>query len=251
MTKRTRRWHPIGQWLKTARKDAGLTFAELERLTGISSSSLVRFESNRAVPNFGDVCHIAQQLSWPLVYFATGRERTGHDSSALAVQLHYWGLRDLSLPRRVLFGEIRPFEDLIAEVVTADPSARVLEAIPGLFLRNNFDATELLASGRRYGNVRRLGWLADISHTISRRAPSEYIHPDVTKQLRIAIAHAEKEPPLDEIDYVFGETLSPASRQRAWSASPSLTRRWRIACDIAIDQFQQRAVSILETPNRS
>jgi transcriptional regulator with XRE-family HTH domain len=248
MTKRKRRWRAIGQWLKTARKDAGLTFAELERVTGISSSSLVRFESDRAVPNFGDVCLIAQQLSWPLVYFATGRDRTGHDPVALAVQLHYWGLRDLSLPRTVLFGEIRAFEDLVAEVVTADPSPRVLEAIPGLFLRNKFDVTELLASGRRYGGVRRLGWLADVAQTVSRRIPLEYVHPDAPRQLRAVLADAEKQPPSDEIDYVFGETSSSASGQRAWSASPPLTKRWRIACDIALRQFQERAISILERP---
>lgn len=248
MTKRKRRWRSVGQWLRTARKDAGLTFAELERLTGISSSSLVRFESNRAVPNFGDVCLIAQQLSWPLVYFATGRDRTGHDPVALAVQLHYWGLRDLSLPGRVLFGEIRPFEDLVAEIVTADPSPRVLEAIPGLLLRNKFEVAELLASGHRYRGIRRLGWLADVAQTISRRIPHEYVHPDAPRQLRAVLADTEKEPSPEQIDYVFAGAPSSASGQRAWSASPSLTKRWRIACDITLRQFQERAISILERP---
>jgi transcriptional regulator with XRE-family HTH domain len=251
MTKRKRRWHPIGQWLRTARKDAGLTFAELERLTGVSSSSLVRFESNRAVPNFGDVCLIAQQLSWPLVYFATGRDRTGHDPAALAAQLHYWGLKDLSLPRRVLFGETRPFEELVAEAVTADPSPRVLEGIPGLLLRNKVDVAELLASARRYLGINRLGWLADVAQTVSRRIPQEYVHPDAPRQLRAVLADTEKTASPEEIDYVFGEIPSSASGQRVWSASPALTKRWRIACDISLNQFQERAISILERPERS
>jgi len=249
MARRKRRWRPIGRWLRTARKASRLTLTELERLTGISSSALGRFEADRAVPSIDDVCVIAQQLGWPLLYLTTGRERTGDDPFALASQLHYWGLRDISLPERVLFGEVRSFEDLVAEVVTADPSPRVLEAIPGLLLRNKFDVAELLAFGRRYRGIRRLGWLADVAQTVSRRIPLEYVHPDAPRQLRAVLADAEKQPPSDEIDYVFGETSSPASGQRAWSASPRLTKRWRIACDIALRQFQERAISILERPD--
>lgn len=246
MARRKRRWRPIGQWLRVARKESRLTLKELERLTGISSSALGRFESDRAVPSIDDVCLISQQLGWPLLYLTTGRVRTGDDPIALASQLYYWGLRDIALPERMLFGEIRAFEDLVAEAVTADPSPRVLEAIPGLFLRNKFTVTELLASGRRYGGARRLGWLADVAQTISRRIRHEYVRPDAPRQLRAVLADTEKATSPEEIDYVFRETSLSASGQQAWSASPALTKRWRIACDITLRQFQERAISILE-----
>jgi len=251
MARRKRKWRPIGNWLRAARKEAGLTLAELERLTNVSISALGRFESDRAVPSFDDVCLIAQQLGWPLLYFATGRERTGNDRLALTAQLYYWGLRDVSLPERLLIGEVRAFEDLAAEVLAGDPSSRVIEAFPGLLLRNKLEPAELIAYGRRYGSLRRLGWLADVAAVISDRIPREYIHPDASRWLSAVVASARDEGTANEIDHIFPIAKPSVSAKRAWSDSPPLTRRWKIACDITLLQFQSRTLSILERTHQT
>ena len=230
-----------------------MTLTELGRLTRVSSSALGRFESDRAVPSFDDVCLIAQQLGWPLLYFATGRERTGNDRLALAAQLYYWGLRDVSLAERVLIGEVRPFEGLIAEVVSGAPNPRVLEAIPGLLLRNTFEASELVSCAVRYGSLRRLAWLADVAEKISEEVPREYLQPDALRWLhavQAAATGAKDKLARDEIDYVFPPSAQrPAQtklRERAWALSPPLTKRWGIACDIPLRQFLSRALTVLE-----
>lgn len=93
MPRRSPRKHePIGPRLRTARNDAGLTLKEAADLTGISAASLSHFETNRSQPSFGDICLFAEKLAWPLLFFATGRLRTGTDGRALAAQLFHWGL---------------------------------------------------------------------------------------------------------------------------------------------------------------
>ncbi len=245
MARRKRRWRPIGQWLRTARKGSLLTLAELAGLTGISSSALGRFESNRAIPSVDDVCVISQQLGWPLLYLTTGRERTGNDPAALVSELYYWGLRDVSLPERVLFGEVRSFENLVAEVLGGEVSGRILEAVPALLLRNRLETSELISQGRQYGNLRRLGWLADVAQTISSGIPLQYLHPEATRWLRTVVKSAKSERAPKEIDYVLASAANSSGKQ-AWAASPPLTRRWRIACDITLRQFAARALSLLE-----
>ena len=117
--------------------------------------SLSRFESGRAQPSFGDVCVIAQDLGWPLLYFATGRERRADDTRALAIELHFWGLRDIRLGKRVLLREVRAFEESLADAVAGFVDARVLEALPALLLRNRFEPQELIVQRTGYGGCGR------------------------------------------------------------------------------------------------
>lgn len=244
MARRTRKWRPIGQWLKTGRKNAGLTLSELASRTRVSTSALARFESDRAVPSFDDVCVIAQQLGWPLLYFATGRERTGDDTRALAAQLRFWGLRDVRLAEPVLFGEAIAFEELFAEVIVRTLAPRVVEALPSLLLKNKFEADELIIKANANGSLRRLGWLSDVADNISEKLPLEYIRTGSGRRLQAVVAAARAEHTPDEIDYVAAPT-SELLRQRVWESSPPVARRWRIGCDITLAQYLNRARSIL------
>lgn len=245
MARRTRRWHPIGRWLKAAREDAGLTQAELATLTGISAPSVSRFESNRAEPSFGDICVIAQHIGWPLLYFATGRERRGDDVTAVVTELQYWGLRDVRLGKRVLLGEVRPFEELFADAAASSAEGRVLEALPALLLRNRFETQELLVQGIAYASVRRVGWLAEVADEIVGDLPLESVQPEARRRLRSISAAAWEEPTPKEPDYV-GRLASKQFRYRVWENSPPLARRWKIACNITREQFVGRAKSILD-----
>ena len=244
MARRTKKWEPIGRWLKSARDDLGLTLAELANLTGVSVPSLSRFESGRAEPGFGDICVIAQHLNWPLLYFATGRERRGDDSGALATELHFWGLRDIRLAKRVLLGEVRAFEESFTDAVSRVVDDRVLEALPALLLRNRFEPQELLVQADAYGSIRRVGWLAEVADQIAGELPLEFVQPDARRRIRSISAAAWEEPALDEPDFI-GSLVSQRSRDHVWGNSPPLARRWKIACNITREQFAVRAKSVL------
>jgi transcriptional regulator with XRE-family HTH domain len=244
MAHRKRRWESIGKWLKSARKDADLTQAELASLTGISVPSLSRFESDQAEPSFGDVCVIALQLGWPLLYFATGRERKADDTSSLAAELHFWGLRDVRLAGRVVLGEVRAFEELFADAVGRVLDARVLEALPALLLRNAFETQELLAQAAAYVSTRRVGWLAEVAEEIAPRLPPESVQPEARRRLQSLSAAVWKTRPPTDADYI-GPLAGKPFRDRVWRSSPPLARRWKIACDTTLEEFAERAQSVL------
>jgi transcriptional regulator with XRE-family HTH domain len=249
MARRRKKWKPIGQWLKNARKEAGWTLEDLAKRTGVSKSSLARFESNRAEPGFGDVCIIAQHLGCPLLYIASGHRQTGDDPPTLATHLRFWGLRDIRLAEPVLLGEVRAFEELFVDVVSRPVDPRLLGGLPALLLRNRFEPSQLISPAESLGSLRRVGWLANIATHISARFPAGTSQPDARRRLSAleraaSQSFGEQEP---AIDYLSAELSTSASaRDRLWKASPPLTRRWRIACDIQLAHFAERAESILD-----
>jgi transcriptional regulator with XRE-family HTH domain len=244
MARRTKKWQPIGAWLKDARNDVGLTLSELAKLTGISVASLSRFEADRAEPGFGEVCVIAQQLGWPLLHFAAGRKRKGDDARALVTELHFWGLRDIVLVERILLGEVRTFEELFADSIARNLDTRILEALPALLLKNPFETQELLVQSAAYNCIRRLGWIAEIAHEIGQKLPRHVIQPEAGRRLQSVQSAAWKEQAPAELDYI-GPLASQNFRDRVWNDSPPIARRWKIACDISLDQFLVRAESVL------
>lgn len=224
----------------------------LSSRTGVSISSLTRFESDRAVPSFDDVCTIAKELGWPLLYFATGLERTGDDTRALAAQLRFWGLRDVHAAEAVLLGEVRPLEESLASVTAGSVNVRVLEALPALLLRNRFEPAELISYAQSRGTLSRLGWLVDVAAYVSERLPPGYSQPDAKRRLDAVKKTAERQigprSAPDEIDYLGAVSLSSSreARDRVWKSSPPLTRRWKIACDVKLEAFIERARTLLE-----
>ena len=247
MPRRSPRKHePIGPRLRTARNDAGLTLKDAADLTGISAASLSRFETNRSQPSFGDICLLAEKFGWPLLYFATGRLRTGTDGRALAAQLFHWGLRDLSISGRPVLGEVRAFEDVVPESVRDRAAVRLIEAVPALLLRNDFAAPELVASAKRYGTLQRVGWLSEVAEIISRKLEVRWIHPDAA-----ANVHAAWRTAWTEVRQGAGreEVVEPVIfADRTPGDSPAVSRRWRIALDLSLDDFLTRARTILGAP---
>jgi transcriptional regulator with XRE-family HTH domain len=214
MARRIKKWPKIGHWLKSARKDAGLTLQDLANRTGVSTSSLARFEADRATPAFGDICVIAQQLGWPLLYFATGQERTGDDTRTAVTHLRFWGLGDIRLPEPALLGEARPFEEVIADVVSRPVNQRVLAALPALLLRNRFEPTRLISDAQALGSLRRIGWLADVAEHVSRELPPAASQPDTRRRLSSVEQAAAKVQPTPRSTTTSALTR-PCQRRRA------------------------------------
>ena len=236
---------PLGRRFRRARQDGRLTLQEAAHRTGIAASSLSRFESDLSQPSFDDVCLMAREYGWPLVYFATGRVRTGADSRALAAHLFHWGLRDVTDAERPILGEVRAFEDVVAESAREDAQA-LIEAVPALLLRNDFDPDDLLASARRFATVRRVGWLNEIADQISRELELPWLHPDAARNVRatwvaawaeIASDATEKEPDVDP--------AGPPTEE-----IPPVTRRWGIRSDVPLGAFLKRARVILGALDR-
>ena len=233
----------IGPRLRTARRDAGLTLKEAADLTGISAASLSRFETGGSQPSFGDICLLAEKLGWPLLYFATGRLRSGTDGRALAAQLFHWGLRDLSVSGRPILGEVRAFEDVVPESVRDGAAVRLIEAVPALLLRSDFAAPELVASAKRYGTLRRVGWLSEVAELVSRKLEIRWIHPDAAANVHAAWRTAWAELSQDAGREEVVEPVIFAHRTPA--DSPAVSRRWGIALDLSLDDFLRRARTIL------
>lgn len=52
----------IGAWIESQRTAIGLTLAELETLTGVSRSSLIRMQDGNAAMSIGNVIAVIQAL---------------------------------------------------------------------------------------------------------------------------------------------------------------------------------------------
>ena len=242
MPKRRRSTDGIGGRLQQARRDAGRTLAQVAKATGVNASSLSKFENGHSTPGFDDVSRLAQFYGWPLIFFATGRLRTGDDPRELVAHLHFWGLRDLKVhPRRPLIGEVRAFENLVAEAADA-PDARIVEALPGLLLRNEFEPSELLRAARSQGTVREVGWLSQVAYIISKQLDINLTQPGAAGKVnrtwtaaRAELARAEAETTPGEDD----EQLDPLT-------SEGIARRWRVKRPITLPEFKTRARAILE-----
>ncbi|MGH9462846.1 MAG: helix-turn-helix domain-containing protein [Vicinamibacteria bacterium] len=243
--RRKRQGEPLGRRFHRARQDGGLTLQEAAQRTGIAASSLSRFESDLSQPSFDDVCLMAREYGWPLAYFATGRVRTGADSRALAAHLFHWGLRDVTDAERPILGEVRAFEDVVAE--SARENARALiEAVPALLLRNDYDPDDLLASARRFSTVRRVGWLNEVAEQISRELDLRWLHPDAARNVRATWVAAWAEIASDPTE---GEPdVSRAAPPK--EEIPPVTQRWGIRSDVSPEAFLKRARVILGALDR-
>jgi len=232
----------LGERLRLARRDAGSTLARVAQATGVNASSLSKFENGHSTPSFDDVSRLAQFYGWPLIYFATGRLRTGDDPRELAAHLYYWGLRDLEVhPRRPLIGEVRAFEYLIAEAANA-PEARIVEAIPGLLLRNDYTPSELLAGARSHGTVKEVGWLSQVAYIISKQLDVDLIRPGASGRTNRTWTSARADLARTETDatpVVQDEPLGAITAEK-------IARRWGVERPITLEEFRVRAVTILE-----
>ncbi len=239
--RRNRQGEPLGRHFRQARQDMGLTLQEAADRTGIAASSLSRFESDQSQPSFDDVRLIAREYGWPLVYFATGRLRTGADSRALAAHLFHWGLRDVTDSERPILGEVRAFEDVVPESVREGAPATLIEAVPALLLRNDFDPDDLLASARRFATVRRVGWLNEVAEQISRKLELRWLHPDAARNIRTTWIAAWAEIASDASDEEPEAKVDDAAK----GDIPPVTKRWGITLDLSLDDFLKRARAIL------
>lgn len=250
----------FGLRLRSARGRAAISLTNLANRSGVSLSSLSRFESGASQPGFADVCTIARALGTPLLFLADGRDRTGSDPRDLIAHLAYWGLNDLAPGEAALIGEARSFESLIAECLVGATTPRILEGIPALLLKNDFSPHELEAQAIRVQAIGRLGWLAEVAEWIASQISVTRIHPSASanvRQVRLAAWSRRLED--------FKRQSTPSPRPEGWDlfervytsdrthrdvearlkmAAP-ITSKWKIAYPTPQEEFLARARDIL------
>lgn len=241
--------------LREARRRAGLTLSALAERTGVSLSSLSRFESGASHPGFEDVCTIARVLNVPLLFLAEGRYHTGTDPRDLIAHLAYWGLDDLVGNDTPLLGESRGFEELIAEATGNGTTPRIIEGIPALLLKNDFSPDALASHATRTDTLVRVGWLAEMAEWIATQLAVSDIRPSATTRLREikTIAWSElkqmrEQPAPAHVQECFdglGTTDAVAPKN-----VPPIARKWRIAYTTPQNEFLQRARSILRVEGK-
>ena len=258
MQKRVRlaieRFGPFGRRIERARRLAGVSQSELASRAGISQSTLSRIEADLVSPDLEDTCRIAQALGRPLLYFATGRERSGRDPEDLAVHLRLYGLKDVDTAAAPLVGEAWPFELLVAVAAkTAVP--RILEGLPALLLLNDLSAREMVGAARKERVLHRIGWLADLADWIAPQLPEARVRPDAIERLRevreAAWTHrkrARKEAP-SALDWDAFDRKLP-TKDGAWDLKaldrrmqdvPPISRKWRMLYETPQEDFLERA----------
>lgn len=245
---------PFGRRIERARRLAGVSQSELAALAGISQSTLSRIEADLVSPALEDTCRIAQALGRPLLYFATGRERSGRDPEDLAVHLRLYGLKDVDTAASPLIGEAWPFEQLVSVAAkTAVP--RILEGLPALLLLNDASPREMIGAARKERVLHRIGWLADLADWIAPQVPEARVRPDAIERLRevreIAWTHRQRTrspvPSVRDWD-PFDRKLPAQDGPRGMKALdrkiedvPPISRKWRMLYETPQEDFLARA----------
>lgn len=248
----------VGARVLEARRIAGLSQAQLASAADISQPTISRIESDAVAPTFGDVCAIARVTRAPLLFLATGYGQSGLGVGALVSQLHAYGLRDMDVAEAPILGESRSFEELVAASARL-ASPRLLEAIPGLLLRNEFSTTELNAYTRKEAVRHRIGWLAEIAFSIGgKRELAAAVRPHAQERLervfrpawemrrkRFKLKSAFDWDPLDRT-LPAGTQAEKDRALKRWAAdAPPITRKWRVADATPERNFLERARGIL------
>lgn len=200
---------------------------------------------------------MARALGWPLLFFATGHERTGSDPRHLAAHLRFWGLTDQ--PADALIGESRAFEDLLLDALSDRSTPRLVEAVPALLLRNDFDHEGLFERAQERGLRGRVGWACELAEWIASNLDLNSIRPDALPKLRELRKKTFDFMMPDTWDIIgegwtFEEDHDPAGWKeikRAIARTPDLTKKWWIVFETPQERFLDRAEEILGEVGRA
>ena len=223
----------FGLNLYATRLGARLTQSALARRAQISRLKIVRAESGSYEPSFAEVMQLAAALDVPLEQFASGRPRPSRALSGIATELRHLGITDLKVAAARPPGAFRPAEEVVALAARGDrPPPRVIDALPYVLTRREFDPHLLLAFARRIDPRvrRRLAWLADVSLVLCQHA--DFPPAESTAGLERLAALVRLPSATDPVDALGYPTTG---------RPPLLWRRWRVTYATDLDGFRERA----------
>jgi transcriptional regulator with XRE-family HTH domain len=225
----------LGSYLTAARRQRGLSQAELAARCDLSQAQISYFELGRRRPTLDQLVRIAKALDVSLAKLVAGSSRPGDGLRDIAIELRDLGLVDLWVDDPVVPGAFRRPEEVIARAVSGqEPDPRILEAIPALLAWNRINPVLLRAHGvmAKPRVTRRLAWLADIALAIDRRGG----FPGGCRKGQL-VRFTQKIPasPPESDDW------DSLGRPMANTPTSPIWRRWRISYDADLAQFEQRA----------
>jgi transcriptional regulator with XRE-family HTH domain len=230
----------LGSFLTAARRERGLSQAELAARCALSQEQISYFELGQRRPTLDQLVRIGSVLDSSIQRLITGSDRPGTRLPDIAIELRHLGIADLWIGDAIVPGAFRPAEELIAHAVSGtDPDPRILEAIPAVLAWNDLDPILLRAYSltTRPRTTRRLAWLADIALAIDRRGgfPGGCKKEQLARFIRMVYAKA---PRVD----IWDNLGRPTTRQ---PTSP-IWKRWKISYESDLAMFEQRATHLHE-----
>src|SRR5262245_19596797 len=236
----------IGQWLARARRERGLSQAELAERCALKRQQITYFERGTRLPSLAQLLQIARALDVPLQRFLSGKDRPGGEVQELASELRNLGLIDMWVERPAVPGAFRRPEEVVALAVAGEePEARIVEGMPAVLAWNRWHPLLLRAFARasERRTVYRLAWLADVALALDRMGGFPGGCPG--KGSLAAFVKWVKRPRTDRWDGLGRPAHEPPT-------SP-LWKRWRINYAADLGTFRQRAeglVSLRQTQDR-
>ena len=144
------------------------------------------------------------------------------DASTIEYNLSHYGYEMISPKKKK--GKIMPIEELIVKILVKFPTARYIEAIPILIIKNRIDKFKLLELSSNYGIKNKIGYLLETAMMIK---PMDYL-----KDL-LSYFYLNKD---DEISFLVEGDYEFLSRE-----SPSRVRKWKLLGRFFDEDFIENA----------
>jgi transcriptional regulator with XRE-family HTH domain len=225
----------LGAHILRARRDSGLSQADLAKRSLLTQTRISDFESGRRQPSLDQLLRIAKALDVSIQRLLCGADRPGESLADLAVELRRLGIDDLWVKGTVVPGAFRRPEEVIALALSGpEPDPRVVEAIPAVLAWNEINPTLLRAHGTVTGTTARIAWLADVTLAIERqggfpggcqREPLERFLKNLEAVRKLISLRVWDD---------LGKPISGPPTSPIW-------KRWHINYDASLDQFEARA----------
>ncbi len=224
----------IAKWLAVARRERGLSQAELAERCRLKRQQITYFESGARLPSLAQLLQIARALDLPLQRFLSGADRPGSGVREIALELRNLGLIDLWVEGPLVPGAFRRPEEVVALALAGqEPETRIVEGIPAILAWNHWNGLLLRAFARASGprTVYRLAWLAEVALALERMGGFPGGCPG--KEDLAAFVKKVKKPRTERWDSLGKPAHEPLT-------SP-LWKRWRINYATDLATFRQRA----------
>jgi transcriptional regulator with XRE-family HTH domain len=235
----------LGSFLAAARRERGLSQAELAARCNLSQAQVSYFEVGQRRPTLDQLIRLARALDVSIQRLIAGTDRPGTDVRDIAIELQHLGLVDLWVADPTVPGAFRRAEEVIALAVSGhEPDPRIVEAIPAILAWNEINPKLLRAYSltTRPRTARRLAWLADIALAIDRRGgfPGGCRREPLERFTRMIPTAASRPDAWDSL-----------GRPMAKGPTSPLWKRWRISYDADLAGFERRARHLDELRRRA
>lgn len=223
--------------------ERSLSQAALAQGSGLRQKDISLIEHGKWQPSLKVLTKLARQLDVPLQYFINGCNEADSRPNSLTLELRGLGIIDLSAAKALVPGAFRDKEQVVAlSLQGRAPDPRIVEAIPYVLLKHEWDAGLFVAYLKRYDAraLYRAAWLIDIAQIIRDDVGvvgQRFSEASLTKVQE----QAQKPNEPDSLGYpaIDGKKLPPVHR------------RWNITFATEVQGFLNRALHLKELAQRS